>query len=311
MNADKTMHVIFGTGALGRSVMRALLKRGARVRMVNRSGTANVPAGVEVAAADAYDAGQTRAVTEDAAVVYQCAAPRYSEWVDRFPALQGSIMNGAMANGAKFIVGENVYMYGAVAGPIHEALPYSAHTRKGQVRGQMACDVLAAHQRGDVRAALVRGSDFFGPHVGLSALGESVFRPALAGKAAQAIGDVDQPHSYTFIDDFGEALVTVAAHDDALGQAWHVPNTPAKTTREIIGMIYAETGHPPKISAVSKWMLRLAGLFSPDAGEMVEMFYEFDRPFIVDGGKFETRFGVSATPLSESIAQTVAWYRAN
>jgi uncharacterized protein YbjT (DUF2867 family) len=41
-------HVIFGTGAIGLATLDALRRRGERVRLVNRSGTAPVPDDIEV-----------------------------------------------------------------------------------------------------------------------------------------------------------------------------------------------------------------------------------------------------------------------
>ena len=48
MTDNGEIHVIFGTGPVGMSVMDELSSRGKRVRMVNRSGRADVPEGVEV-----------------------------------------------------------------------------------------------------------------------------------------------------------------------------------------------------------------------------------------------------------------------
>ena len=56
-------------------------------------------------------------------------------------------------------------------------------------------------------------------------------------------------------------------------------------------------------------MLRLIGLFNPAAGEMVEMFYEFEEPFVIDDAKFVDRFGWGATDLSIVIRDTVAWFQ--
>ena len=70
-------------------------------------------------------------------------------------------------------------------------------------------------------------------------------------------------------------------------------------------------GHPVKVSAMGKTMLRIGGLFIPEARETVEMFYEFDKPFVVDSSQFERTFGVKATPIEEAIKATVAWYRAH
>jgi hypothetical protein len=64
------LHVVFGTRAVGMCVMDELVQRGKRVRMVNRSGAARAPHGVEVVGGDATDEGFTREASEGASVVY-------------------------------------------------------------------------------------------------------------------------------------------------------------------------------------------------------------------------------------------------
>jgi nucleoside-diphosphate-sugar epimerase len=281
--------------------------------MVNRNGQlADAPAGVEVVAADLYDPAQVRRVAEGAYAVYQCAQPGYTQWQEKFPPLQASILEGAGAAGAKVIIADNLYMYGPVAGKLHEGLPYAATTKKGRVRAQMAEAALAAHRDGKVRVALARGSDFFGPYGQGSAMGERAFIPALKGKSASLIGNLDTPHSFTYIPDFGKALAILGERDEALGRAWHVPNDrPDITQREFMNLVFKEVGLPPKMSGMGKMMMRLGGLFIPEAREGIEMMYEFDEPFVVDSSQFEQAFGVKATPLAESIPATVAWYRSH
>ena len=310
MTQDKTTHVIFGTGPVGQAVMAALLKRGQKVRMVSRSGAFAAPTGVEVAAADAYSVSATTAVTADAAVVYQCAQPHYHEWPEKFPPLQAAILEGTAANGAKLIVAENLYMYGAVDGLIHEGLPYAAHTKKGKVRAAMTEALFAAHHAGKVRAASARASDFFGPTVTESAIGDRVVEPLLQGKSAQVGGRLDMPHTLTYITDFGEALTVLGERDEALGQAWHVPNAETLSQGEFVNRLAAAAGVEAKMTAISPLMMRLAGLFIPGARETVEMMYEFTAPFVVDHSKFARAFGDRHTPLDQSLPATVAWYRA-
>lgn len=309
MAISDELHVIFGGGPLGLAVMRELIKRGKRVRLVNRSGKAATPVAVETVKTDAYDLAAVREACKGAAVVYQCAQPPYHQWPEKFPSLQANIAQGAAVNRAKLIVGENLYMYGAVTGLLKEDLPYLAQTRKGRTRAQMAEGLLAAHKTGAVRVSIGRASDFFGPYVLDSMVGERVFRPALQGKTAAAVGNLDLPHTYTFIDDFGKALVTLGAREEALGQIWHVPNAETVTTRQFITMIFEEIGRPPKMSGMGKMLLRLGGMFIPAARETVEMMYEFEKPFVVDNSKYVRAFGDHATPLREAIRQTVAWYR--
>jgi nucleoside-diphosphate-sugar epimerase len=213
----------------------------------------------------------------------------------------------------KLVIGENTYMYGDTDGrPLTEDLRFAAHTRKGQVRAAMSEAALAAHKAGKVQVALGRGSDFFGPWVLGSSHGERVFYPALAGKAASFGGKLDIPHTATYIEDFGKTLVILGEREEALGQAWHVPNDrPQITQRQFAELVFADLGKPAKVSAMGKTMMRIGGLFVPAARESVEMFYEFEKPFVVDSSKFERAFGVKATPIAEAIKATVAWYQAH
>jgi len=310
MANENKLHVIFGTGPLGMAVMRALTAKGETVRMVNRSGKANVPVSVSVLAADVYNLESAREACKGAKVVYQCAQPPYHEWVQKFPPLQANILEAVASAGAKLIIGENLYMYGEVLNrPLTEDLPAVATTRKGRVRAQMAEAVLAAHNNGKVQIAIGRGSDFFGPGVLDSAMGERALLPALQGKTASLVGNIDLPHTYTFINDFGKALVTLGERDEALGQIWHVPNAETLTTRQFMTIAFEEIGKPPKMSGMGKLMMSIGGIFIIGARETVEMMYEFEKPFIVDSSKFERAFGVSATPHREAIRQTIEWYR--
>jgi nucleoside-diphosphate-sugar epimerase len=308
---SNNLQVIFGTGPLGLSVLSTLLEQGKEVRLVNRSGQrpAGIPESVEIIAGDAYNPDFTRQATGGASVIYQCAQPAYQQWTTEFIHLQSAIMEGAAAAEAKFIVGDNLYMYGKVDGPIHEDLPWSAQTRKGKVRAEAAQQVLEAHRTGKVRASIGRASDFYGPGVLGSTAGERMFAPALKGKAAEGLGDLDTPHTYTYIEDFGRALVTLGERPEALGQVWHVPNAETVSTRRFIEMIFEQLEKPARVKSMGKYMMMLGGLFIPEARESVEMMYEFEKPFVIDNQKYVRAFGNHATPLSVGIQQTIEWYQ--
>lgn len=308
MTTHEQLHVILGTGALGQAVMRELLTRNVQIRMVNRSGKKIVLESVEIVAADAYDLKSVQAVTQGATVVYQCAQPDYTQWPTLFPKLQDSIVQGVAASGAKLIVGDNLYMYGLVNGAMDEDLPNAATTRKGRTRAQMSEALLKAHQQGLIQVAIARGSDFYGPGVLNSAMGDRIFPAVLAGKTAESVGDIDAPHTYTFIEDFGKALVILGEQEKALGQIWHIPNAETVTTRQFLTLAFQQAGHPPKMNGMGKFMMRLGGLFIPGARETVEMMYEFEEPFVVNHNKYVQAFGNHATPLEAGIARTLAWY---
>ena len=311
MNTNSDLHVILGTGPMGTAVARELIQRGKRnIRMVNRSGKAPRDlATVEVVKGDTFSAESVRTLTKGAQVVYQCAQPEYTEWLTKFPPMQAAIVDGVAHNNAKLIVTENLYMYGDVDVPMREDLPYAAHTKKGQVRAQLSQSLLEAYKAGKLRVAMARGSDFFGPNDSVS--GAQQYYPALTGKAINAIGNLDALHTYTFTEDFAKTLVILGEHDEALGQAWHAPNAPTVTSREYLSLIFKAVSKPIKLNAANKMMLRALGLFVPNVREVVEMYYEFAKPFVVDHSKFVKAFGNHATSLEEAVARTVAWFRSN
>jgi nucleoside-diphosphate-sugar epimerase len=305
--------VIFGTGAIGRATLDALRRRGETARLVNRSGHARVPDDVEVIGGDARDPAFTTSVAEGAQVIYQTLNPPYAEWTAQFPLLQAGVLAAAEAAGARLVSMENVYMYGRPAGrPLTEDRAYNAHTKKGQLRGRMARELLAAHDAGRVEVAIGRASDYFGPRGGAqSNLGDRLFPAALAGRTASVLGDPDQPHTYTFIPDVGEGLAVLGEHPDAPGQVWHLPNDPdTRTTRQLVDIAYRLAGHPGgRLRAMPPVLLRALGLVSPTLRELVEMQYQFAEPFIVDSSKIANKLGVGATPVEQALADTLLTYR--
>lgn len=304
------LHVIFGAGPLGKGTALELVKLGKRVRMINRSGKVDgVPAEVECVSSDAYDAARNVELTRGATTVYQCAQPKYHEWQEKFPPLQTAILDAAMANNAKLVVAENVYMYGDTHGaPMDETTPNRAATKKGLVRKALTEQIADAVQQGKVRAARVRGSDFFGPDDPIYA--DLFFKPALQAKTVNMLGRLDVPHSWTYAPDFGKALALAGTRDEAMGQIWHVPSDTAVTQQALLDLMSANAGHPVKGMAAKKWMLRALGLVQPAVGEMVEMYYEFEQPFVLNSDKFTRMFGMQPTPLAVAVRETMAANRA-
>jgi nucleoside-diphosphate-sugar epimerase len=169
---------------------------------------------------------------------------------------------------------------------------------------------MAAHAAGEVQVTIARASDFFGPAVIESLVGERFFSSIVAGKSVQLIGNPDAPHSVTYVPDFARAVIELARHEEAFGAAWHAPTVSAVSMRRLSELVGAAAGTgTPKITRVSRTMLRLVGLFMPSAGEQVEMLYEFEEPFVLDSSRIERTFGLTATPLEQSIPATVAWWR--
>ena len=304
------LHVVFGTGALGKWTTRELVKMGKQVRVISHSGKADprLPEGVEIVQGDAYDTQHNIEVTRGATAVYQCAQPLYHEWAEKFPSMQKAILDAVAANGAKFIVGDNLYMYGDTNGqPIREDMPYQPHTKKGKVRGEMSTAIMEAHRSGKVRAAIGRASNFFGPDD--TAVTSYAIRPALEGKSINLLGRTDQPHTFSYVADFGKLLATLGTREEALGQIWFTPSPAPITQMELVRIMEEELGHKVKFMAAGKLMMSMLGLFAPTLRESVEMLYERDKPFIMDSSKAQKAFGFQGTPLRQAMKETIAWIR--
>jgi nucleoside-diphosphate-sugar epimerase len=309
--ATGELHVIFGSGAVGTWTARALLGEGHSVRVINRSGAANalVPAGVEVVAADAADPQQAVAAARGATVVYQALNPPYHRWPQEFPALQAGALAAAEQAGALYVSIDNLYMYGRVVGPIRPDTPQRPHTVKGRLRAEMAAEVLTAHNAGRVEAVILRSSDYYGPGVTGSALGERTFTPLVVGKPAEVLGSAETVHSFAYIEDVGRTAALLGIRPEVAGQVWFTPHAAALTQRETLAPAFEYVGTPPRLRVMGGTAMRLGGLFIPEARATVEMLYEFTEPFEVDSSATELAFDITPTPIAEGMRRTVDFYR--
>ena len=305
-----TRHVVFGTGQIGSHLIDALVSDGHEVTAVNRSGRGSFP-GARVVAGDATDAVFTTGVCRGADAVYFCLnAANYARWPQDFPPLQRGVMDGAAAAGARLVVLDNLYAYGPSGGrPLVERMAARPTSAKSATRAAMTVELLAAHHAGRVQVAIGRASDYFGPGVTQSALGDAVFGAAVQGKTAQLMGDPRQPHSYSYAPDVAAGLVRLGTADGATGQIWHLPVTETRTIRATVEAVYAAAGTPPRLLAAGGWLLRAMALFQPAMREYLHTLYQFTEPWVVDDRKFRTTFGDHPTPLDQAIRTTVTWYR--
>ena len=267
------LHVIFGTGPLGRYTAESLIEKGHEVRLINRSGKMELkPEGAELVSGDAYNFLQTIQLVDGATTIYQCAQPAYHKWEQEFPNLQNAIIELANVSKSKLI--------------------------------KVLFD---AHANGFIRAASVRGSDFFGPWEPNN--GEMIFKAALNRKPINMLGKLDQPHSFTYVKDFGKALAIAGTNDKTLGRAWHVPSGKAYTQQEIVEIIAKQLGYELKARTAGKFILNLIGIFNPIVKEVIEMLYQFEAPFIMDASAMEKEFGITATPMEQRVLETLDWFK--
>lgn len=306
--STQQLHVVLGAGPAGRTLAGRLAADGAAVRIVSRN-TVDLGPAVESRSADLMDPEQAVAVTEGAVVIHHCVNVPYQQQVGSMPRLARSITDAAARHGARLVVLDTLYPYGESDGEaITEATPWAATSRKGRMRAELDRYYLTRHEAGDVRVVLGRSADFFGPEVLNSTLGGAFFPGALTGEPVLAFGDIELPHSYTFMPDVAAGMALLGeADDDALGRVWHLPTVPAVSTASVHGTVAELTGRPLEVTVLPE--ARPYGPFDAAfMAEYEEMFYQHLIPQNMISEAFESRFGTAPTPLRQALALTLDWY---
>jgi nucleoside-diphosphate-sugar epimerase len=301
----RSVHVVLGAGQIGWMVAEKLLARGHHVRLVRRGKPGPSRPGLTWVIGDITDTSFATQAARGADVVYSCVNAPYDRWPEMLAPLHRGAMQAARANDAKLVVLDNLYMYGRTEGPMREDTAFRPCSKKGEIRARLAEEIFAQK---DMRVTSGRASDFYGPGATLAAVfGERFFHRAFAGKAVDCVGDPDQVHSYSYTPDVAEGLITLGTHDEALGQAWHLPVAPAESTRALVERTLRALDLEPRIRRAPDFALKLMGVFAPVFGEVAEMTYQWKSPFVLDDSRFRAAFGGEHTPVEEQVRATVAW----
>jgi nucleoside-diphosphate-sugar epimerase len=305
-----TLHVIIGAGPVGSLTASLLAQSGCDVRLVTRRGGGPDDPRIERVQADAANPDLLLPLVSGAAVLYDAACPPYHRWVSDWPPLAASLLSTAQSSGAVLVTVSNLYGYAPGDHPMQESDPLVATTSKGSVRALIWRDALAAHQEGRVRATELRSSDYFGPHVVLSELGERIIPRLLAGKSVHVIGSADTAHSWTYISDVARTLIVLGSDERAWGQPWHAPTNPPLSQREIIAALCTTAGVPVvPVRTIPSLATMALGVFAPTIRELREIRYQFDTPFVIDSSAAQRTFGVVPTPIRTALEETISWYR--
>ncbi len=303
---------VVGYGAVGRALAALLSSRGDSVRVIQRNRPASMPAGCVFRPADVMVLPTlARASAGTNAVVCCIGVPYVSSIYKRvWPVAMTNLLAACATSGARFVFADSLYMYGPQTRPLKEELPLTDFGVKPRVRAEITRLWRDAHEAGRVQAVSVRASDFYGPGVETSVISRLGVARLLAGRPALAPYPPDNPHDFTYVPDFARALATLLdASDDAYGQAWHVPNAPTRTLRDILNLAATLIGVSPRVETLPRALAALVGLFRTDVRELAEIRFQWDRPYIVDTSKFCARFWRGPTSFDDGLAATISYYR--
>ncbi len=301
--------VVTGAGATGLATARQFADSGEPVRQLTRSGSGADHPLVERVSADITDADQLTDLIEGARVLVNCAIPAYDRWATDVPPMAAALLTAVERTGADYVMLGNTYGYGPVDGPLTEDLPMAATTVKGRVRARMWLDALAAHEAGRARVTEVRAGDFLGAGA-VSGYTLFVPGPVLSGDIAGYPGDLDVAQSWAYTEDVARTLAAASRNDRAWGRAWHAPVISTLSVRALTVRLAELAGAPaPELRRIRADELATMSAQTPVLGELIEMLYSTEHPYVIDSRNTETMLNVHATPLDPVLRETLAALR--
>jgi nucleoside-diphosphate-sugar epimerase len=297
-------------GSIANEMVPLLRAKRTAFRLVSRRVRA-APEGGETVAADLTDRDAMLRAVAGSSVAVLLAGLKYDHrvWAEQWPRIMANTIEACQRAGARLIFFDNVYAYGRVEGAMTEETPFHPSSRKGEVRARIATELIEAWKAGALTGMIVRSADFYGPAAATGIPNNLVFDPLAKGQKAMCLVNDAFPHSYTYTPDAARALMTLMESETAWNQTWHVPTTaPPPTGREFIEMAARAMGVAPKYRVLSPTGVRVFGWFRPVVGEIHEMLYQNDSPYLFDSGKFATAFGFTGMPYADAIRATAAAY---
>jgi nucleoside-diphosphate-sugar epimerase len=304
---------IFGYGPVGRATATRLLAEGREVIIAQRPAPPDLPKGATFAPCDAVDRDAVGKAVRGAGQFVVAIGFSYSGvvWREAWPKTIANFVAASKASGARMVFIDNLYMYGPQTTPLTEDMPLSGYGLKPAARSAATRIWMEPAAKGEALITALRAPDFYGPGVGNSYLGDTSIGKLAQGKPAIFVGSPDVLHDYAYVPDIARATTTLlAAPDSAFGKAWHVPCAPTRSTRDILAIAAETLGVKLRISAMPAWMLGASAMFSPFLRELVEMRFQWDRPYHVDASPFASALWVDATPFETGVPETAHSFRA-
>ncbi len=304
------MQTILGSGGIiGRELAKNLPQYTSKVRLVSRN-PQKVNSNDELVKADLLIKTDVDQAVEGSSIVYLTVGIQYKAeiWEKDWPIIVSNVIEACKKHNCKLVFFDNIYMYDANAlDGMNEETPIKPISRKGKVRAKIAQMILSKIATGELTALIARSADFYGPSIMQnSMLTESVFKPLSMGKKANWLMAMNYKHSFTYTPDAGKAAALLGNTDDAFGQVWHLPTAKNPFTgKQWVEEIAKALGAKPKYMVAPKFVVSIMGLFMPIMKEIKEMLYQYDRDYVFNSDKYETRFNIKPTSYLDGIKEVV------
>ncbi len=324
--AEGTDLVTGATGFVGSHLVRALIRRGRKVRAMVREGTDSAvlaAMGVEVVPGDVTDADGFGAAAHGAERVFHVAG-FVSFLAEERKRLESVNVEGvrnavaaARAGGASVLVVTS--SVAAVGGEgraeVDESHPWHGDDSLGYAATKHAGEKVAldAAKKTRMRIVCVNPSIVIGPADPRLSLGGAY--AVMAGKGLRVC--VDMVQGFVDVRDVAEGHI-LAAEKGTSGERY-ILSSSSVPMREFVGLCRKETGRAgwilplprwtlPPVAAVSEWWANKRGKAPTFTREQARMAR---RDAAFSSAKARRDLGWKPRPLPETVADTIAWFEDN
>ena len=300
--------ILGANGTIGKILASELKNYTNQIRLVSRN-PEKVNETDELFPADLSDTKMVEKAIEGSGLVYLVVGFDYNikVWRDKWPKLMKATIDACIKHKAKLVFFDNIYLYDIKAiGHMLEDSPINPPGKKGLVRKEIAEMLMNEVKAGNLTALIARAPDFYGPDNEKSILIELVYKNLLKRKRPNWFIDATKKHSFIYTPDAAKATAILGNTPEAFNQVWHLPiDNNTLTGQEWIALFNKEMKTSKKVMVLPMFMLKLSGIFIPLMREMPEMMYQYDRDYIFDSSKFNSRFNFTPTTYEMGVKQIV------
>ncbi len=119
------------------------------------------------------------------------------------------------------------------------------------------------------------------------------------------IGDAAAPHAFSYVPDVVRALAALGEASGVEGQVFHLPVLEI-APGALGAKLAAALGSRGVARSLPAWAVSAMAPVVPMFRNLKETLYQWDRPFLVDDGRYQARFPGLATTLDEAVRETIA-----
>jgi nucleoside-diphosphate-sugar epimerase len=298
--------ILGANGTIGKVLAMELKNYTTQIRLVGRN-PKKVNETDELFPADLSDTKMVEKAIEGSGLVYLVVGFDYNlkVWRDKWPKLMKATIHACIKHKAKLVFFDNIYLYDIkTIGHMMEDSLINPPSKKGLVRKEIAEMLMNEVKAGNLTALIARAPDFYGPDNKNSILIELVYKNLLKGKRPNWFIDATKKHSFIYTPDAAKATAFLGNTPEAFDQIWHLPtDNNTLTGQEWVDLFNKEMKTSKKVMVLSMFMLKLLGIFMPLMREMPEMMYQYDRDYIFDSSKFNSRFNFTPTAYEMGVKQ--------